>query len=174
MWYCGWQWDILQGFNNLLLLYDSVIRDNLSFVSLIGLQVRRAINDKLEELRSSVISRMAQMQVSAPTHSSTLHHCTFIHHCTDVLPSACCPISTSLYRTPCTVIATAGIVVCLNYKKLRHEWERLKLSSSANRCPPHCEQTQRPSHTVFWNPQRSVQMAQQPFEQCFLEMLVLM
>ena len=169
-----WQWDILQWFNNLLLLYDSVIRDKLSFVTLICLQVRRAILEETDACRGAIIEQMAQMKVSPPTHSSTLHHCTFIHHCTDVLSSDCCPISTSLYRTACIVIATAGIVVCLNYKILWHVWERLKLSSSANLCPPHCEQTQRTSHTVFWNPQRSVQMAQQPFEQCFLERLVLM
>ena len=120
-----WQWDILQWFNNLLLLYDSVIRDKLSFVTLIGLQVRRAIHEEKDACRGAVIEQISQMKVSAPTHSSTLHHCTFIHHATDVLPSDCCPISTSLYRTPCIVIATAGIVVYLNYKKLRYEWERL-------------------------------------------------
>ena len=107
------------------------------------------MEERLEEIRAPYEAHFAKMQVSHPTHTSTLHHCTFIHHGTDALFSDCCPISTSLYRMPCIAIATIGIVENLNYKQLQYEWERLKLSSSAHLCPPHCEQTQCPSHCLW-------------------------
>ena len=76
---------------------------------------------------------------------------------------------------PCILTATSGIILYLNYKKSEiTEFREIMLFSTANLCPPHCEQTQRPSHIVFVNPQRSAQMAQQPFEQCSLERLVSM
>jgi len=104
-----WQWDILQRFNNLFLLYESVIRDKISFPTLIGLQVpvirdklsfptlnglqvQRAIKEQFysnhgqfEQEMREVKNTIARMEVSPPTHNSTLHHCTFIHHGTDVL-----------------------------------------------------------------------------------------
>jgi len=93
---------------------------------LIGLQIHRAIHD-IEEIHhryeadtAKMRNDVANMPVS-PTYSSTLRHCTVIHHSTDVLSLDCCPIFTSLYPMCCIEIATIGIVVYLNYKKLQHE-----------------------------------------------------
>ena len=164
-----WQWDFLQRFNNLLLLYDSMIRDKLSFLTLIGLQVQSAFDKRVEEYRATYEAHVARLEVSPPTHSSSLHHRTFIHYGTDVLSHIHITI---VYNLHCDSNNWNSWVIKL--QKLWHEWERLNLSSSANCCPPHCEQTQCPSHTVFCNPQHSVQKALQPFEQCFLERLVSM
>jgi hypothetical protein len=78
-----------------------------------------------------------------------------------------------MYRVPCIFIATNVIIYIYIKTTHRHKWEieiieflEVTLSSIANLRPPDCEQTQRPSQTVFGNPQCSVQMAQQPFEQC--------
>jgi hypothetical protein len=72
----------------------------------------------------------------------------------------CCLIFTSLYRMPCILIATIGIILYLNFKKSKMiEFWEITLSSSHNLCPPHCEQTRSLSLIVFGNPRHSVQMA---------------
>ena len=58
-----------------------------SFLTLIGLQVQSAVDNRIEEYRGAYEANVARMQVSPPTHSSTLHQYTFIHHGTDVLSS---------------------------------------------------------------------------------------
>ena len=62
-----------------------MIRDKLSFLTLIGLQVQSAVENRVQEYRATYEAHVARLQVSPPRHSSTLHHRTFIHYGTDVL-----------------------------------------------------------------------------------------
>jgi hypothetical protein len=146
-WEVEWQWDILKPFNNLLLLYDSVLRDKLSFLMLIGLQIHRVkeIHRIYDADTAKIKNDFFKMQVS-PTHSST------VQSSTKALMSCpyCCPIFTSLYRMSCIEIGTIGI------KLQAAAWVRDLNYPVVPTCPPHCEQTQRPSHSVFGNRQRSV------------------
>ena len=93
------QFDILQWANNLLLLYDSVIRDERTFLIRNGLLLQEDICNEIKELaeinsehRQKAIELQQEVQsikVSPRMHSSNLHHSTVIHHGADVL---------SLYR----------------------------------------------------------------------------
>jgi len=46
-----------------------------SFLTLIGLQVQSAVDNRIEEYRGAYEANVARKQVSPPTHSSTLHQC---------------------------------------------------------------------------------------------------
>jgi hypothetical protein len=58
------------------LLYDSVIRDKLNFLT------RNCLLLQMEEKKTEDFERMV---VSPPSHISNLHHSTFIHPGTDAL-----------------------------------------------------------------------------------------